>query len=150
MSSFKREKLTVEFVDGVHTTEPVIPRRYTLTHSDRTGDLFLTIGMTYAWHNLNPMRDEVLGEWRQARGCLYYGIHVYIDQGEYDFHKAAMRNEVFRRELPLAITAIRYGDRKFFRTHPSLDLAPIFITFISSYIPLSKQEYWGTFQQFSD
>ena len=43
-------------------------RRYTLTHSDTTGELFLTIapefdpGQVSGWYT-RFMRDEVLGEW---------------------------------------------------------------------------------------
>jgi len=43
MSEFNPEKLTVEYRDIVTATKPIIPRRYTLTHSDDTGELFLTI-----------------------------------------------------------------------------------------------------------
>ena len=46
MSRLKPEKLSVEFRKGVTTTEPIIPRRYTLTPSYITADLFLTIGIT--------------------------------------------------------------------------------------------------------
>jgi Staygreen protein len=49
LSKFIPEKLSVIYKDSVTATEPVIPRRYTLTHSDITGDLFLTIGVNYAW-----------------------------------------------------------------------------------------------------
>ena len=62
MNNFKPEKLFVTYTGGVTATEPVIPRSYTLTHSDSTGELFLTIGIYYAWENINPKRDEVLGE----------------------------------------------------------------------------------------
>jgi hypothetical protein len=38
------EKLGVKYVAGVGPTDPISPRRYTLTHSDITAELFLTIG----------------------------------------------------------------------------------------------------------
>ena len=116
LNNFNPEKLSVEYMDGITATGPVIPRNYTLTHSDLTGDLFLTIGIHYAWDKINPMRDEVLGEWKQTGGSLYYCVYLHIDQGQYNQNKSAKRNEIFRRELPLALTAIRYGDR-FFSTH---------------------------------
>ena len=46
MSKLNPEKLSVEFRDGVTNTEPILGRRYTLTHSDITAELFLTIGLT--------------------------------------------------------------------------------------------------------
>ncbi|MFZ0010865.1 MAG: staygreen family protein [Halobacteriota archaeon] len=37
------EKLHVKHVAGIGPTDPISPRRYTLTHSDLTAELFLTI-----------------------------------------------------------------------------------------------------------
>jgi hypothetical protein len=149
LSTFYPEKLSVEFKDGVTATEPVIPRRYTLTHSDLTGELFLNIGIHYAWEKINSMRDEVLGEWKIDRNSLYFCVYLYIDQGQYNPTVAEKRNEIFRRELPLALTAIRYGDRFFFNINPHLDQAPIIINFLSSYPQFARQENWGTFQSFT-
>ena len=124
LSNFNPEKLSVEYIDGVTAAGPVIPRRYTLTHSDLTGELFLTIGIHYAWEKINPLRDEVLGEWRPYGNSLNYCVNLYIDQGEYDLNIAEKRNEIFRRELPLALTAIRYGDRFLFHLYPESRLCP--------------------------
>lgn len=149
LSNFIPEKLSVEYMDGITTTEPVIPRCYTLTHSDLTGDLFLTIGIHFSWNKINPMRDEVLGEWKQNGSSLYYCVYLYIDQGQYNQNVSAKRNEIFRRELPLALTAIRYGDRFFFNAYPNLDHASIIINFMSSYPQFARQENWGTFHSIS-
>lgn len=43
-SRLKPEKLHVGLAEGSIADGPVTPRCYTLTHSDTTGDLFLTIG----------------------------------------------------------------------------------------------------------
>lgn len=149
VSTFNPDKLSVEYKEGVTATEPIFPRHYTLTHSDLTGELLLTIGNGYAWDKITPMRDEVIGEWVQQGDSLYIFINVYIDQGEFEPSILAKRNEVFRRELPLAITAIRYGDRFFFNQYPQLDQASIIINFMSTYPPYSKQENWGSFQKFT-
>ena len=145
LSTFYPEKLSVEYTDGA-ATEPVIPRRYTLTHSDLTGELFLNIGMDYAWDKITPLRDEVLAEWKQHGSSLYFCVYVSVDQGQYNLSVSAKRNEIFRRELPLALTAIRYGDRFFFNIYPHLDQAFIIINFISAYPQFANQENWGTFQ----
>jgi hypothetical protein len=55
------------------------------------------------------------------------------------------RNEVFRRELPLALTAIRYRDRILFNTYPQLEQASIIVNFMSAYPQFARQENWGTF-----
>ena len=93
LSNFNSEKLSVEYIDGVAATEPVMPRRYTLTHSDLTGELFLNIGTDYAWGKINSLRDEVLGEWKQYGSSLYFNVYVYIDQGQYPrlFQQNAMK-----------------------------------------------------------
>jgi hypothetical protein len=39
-------RLHVVFAPGVAVAGPVVPRAYALTHSDSTGELFLTIGIS--------------------------------------------------------------------------------------------------------
>jgi hypothetical protein len=147
MSKLKPEKLSVEFRKGVTTAEPIIPRRYTLTHSDITADLFLTIGLIYAYDKINAMRDEVLGEWMNVGDEYFYYVYLYVD-GQYGPEVAATRNYIFRRELPLALEAIRYGDKDFFTAHPELNDAPIIVYFSSTYSQYNKIENWGTFSDY--
>ena len=150
MSKFDPQRLAVEYRDGVSATEPIISRCHTLTHSDITGILFLTIGTQFAWDKVNTdLRDEVLGVWKMDGGRLCYNVYVYIDKAEHDLNIAIRRYDVFRRELPLALTAIRYGDRFIFDAYPYLDYALINVTFISRYPQLLIQESWGTFSSLS-
>jgi len=137
------DKLYVEFRTGVTMTEPVIGRKYTLTHSDITADLFLTIGLQFAYDKVNAMRDEVLAEWRMNHGSPFLYVYVYVD-GQFGPLVSAVRDAIFRRELPLALEAIRYGDRKFFATHSELDNAPIWIHFDSTNPKYNRFENWGT------
>jgi hypothetical protein len=148
LAHFIPEKLTLAYIEGVTGTEPVIPRRYTLTHSDITGELYLAIGKQYAWDKINPKRDEVLGEWRKQGNSLYYCVYLHIDEGQFSQDVSAKRIEIFRRELPLALSAIRYGDRLLFDTYPMLEHASIIVTFMSTYPQLAKQENWGQFYRF--
>lgn len=150
MSNFNPERLSVEYRDGVTATEPIISRHHTLTHSDDTGDLFLTIGTQFAWDKVNPqLRDEVLGEWKTNGHYWYYNAYVIVNTQNQDFDTAIRRYEVFRRELPLALTAIRYGDRLLFDRYPTLDNGLIIMNFMSTYPQLSKQEMYGTFSSYS-
>ncbi|MEK4384647.1 staygreen family protein [Solibacillus sp. FSL W7-1464] len=151
MSNFNPERLFVEYREGVTVTEPIISRHHTLTHSDDTGDLFLTIGTKFAWNKVNPqLRDEVLGEWKADGHYLYYSAYILINKENQDFDTAMRRYEVFRRELPLALAAIRYGDRLLFELYPVLDNAFIILNFMSTYPQLYKQEVFGTFSSFSN
>lgn len=143
MERLNPEKLYVEFRQGVTPTEPVLGRKYTLTHSDMTADLFLTIGTEFAFDKINKMRDEVLAEWRMYNESLILYVYVYVD-GQFGPVLSTVRNAIFRRELPLALEAIRYGDSKLFIEHPELDNVPIWIHFDSTIPYYNQFENWGT------
>ncbi|MBM7868120.1 hypothetical protein GTO89_15065 [Heliobacterium gestii] len=142
MKQLNPEKLVVEYRDGVTPAEPVIGRKYTLTHSDITGELFLTIGRAYAYEKINSLRDEVLAECRWYDGTIILYVYVYVN-GQFA-PLSARRDRIFRRELPLALAAIRYGDAQFFMAHPELDHAPILIYFDSTNPNYHRFENWGT------
>ena len=143
MKRLNPDKLYVEFRTGVTMTEPVIGRKYTLTHSDITADLFLTIGLQFAYDKVNSTRDEVLAEWKMNREFPYLYVYVYVD-GQWSPVVSSVRDAIFRRELPLALEAIRYGDGKFFHMHSDLDTAPIWIHFDSTNPKYNRFENWGT------
>ncbi len=48
------------------------------------------------------------------------------------FGRAGWRDAIFRSEMPLALEAIRYGDRTLFPANSRLDRAPILIHFQAS------------------
>jgi hypothetical protein len=148
MEKLNPEKLYVEFRPGVTLTEPIMPRRYTLTHSDVTAELFLTVSPEYAYDKITEMRDEVLAEWRTMNGQYYLNTYCYVDGGEYSASVSAIRNTIFVKELPLAFEAIRYGDRVFFNANPILDYSPIFIYFSSTNPNFNRVEYWGTMNNY--
>ena len=126
----------------------VAPRRYTLTHSDSTGDLFLTVSSEYdrkqvsGWYT-RFMRDEVLAEWREDEEGP--ALHVYCHvSGGLVFGTAGWRYAIFRHELPLVLEAFRHGDRKLFEANPNLDQAPILVHFCSRRRRYRRLERWGT------
>ncbi|MCF8012070.1 MAG: staygreen family protein [Clostridiales bacterium] len=135
------DKLNTEYIN-VTPEKPVINRKYTLTHSDITAELFLTIGLTYAYEKITPLRDEVLAEWLYSN-CKYY-LRGYVYVGEFGFEKSKKRYSIFKRELPLTLAAIRSGDKKFFSVHPHLDKCSIYIYFASLYPELQGYQYYGT------
>ncbi|MDF2615827.1 MAG: hypothetical protein K0Q47_482 [Sedimentibacter sp.] len=147
MSRLNPEKLYVEFV-SVTPTAPIIPRRYTLTHSDITADLYLTIGLDFAYDKLNFMRDEVLGEWLLNNLNYVYYVYLYVDSNSIPA-VTAIRDAVFRKELPLALEAIRYGDNEFFNAYPELNYVPIIVYFLSTDPLYNKVENWGTFSDYN-
>lgn len=136
------DQLFVEFRDGVTETEPLNKRKYTLTHSDLTADIFLTIGLEYAYDKVSDLRDEVLAEWRADHDYSFLFVYIFLGQNKKSDY--AKRNAIFRRELPLAFEAIRYGDQVFFDTYPFLYHAPIWVYFDSQSPDYKRFEYWGT------
>lgn len=144
MSKFKPSKLQVEYKQGAETTGPLIPRRYTLTHSDLTGDLFLVIGSNYDHRVLagiytRLMRDEVLAEWLSNKT-----LHVYCHvSGGLVFGRPGWRYKIFCHHLPMVLQAFRYGDRTLFQTFPELDQAPVKVHFRAAQKQYHKVEDWG-------
>jgi len=154
MGRVRPEKLHVNWLPGVTSEIPIIPRRYTLTHSDFTGDLSLSIGLNYnrgqisGWYT-RFMRDEVLAEWKEDE--MGMSLHVYCHvSGGLIFGRASWRESIFRSEMPLVLEAIRHGDRKFFDAHPRLDNSPIFVHFQSTRGNHTKIEAWGTLASYRE
>lgn len=139
------KKLNVTILPPTTPNSPLIPRCYTLTHSDRTGDLFLTIAHEFNKKQLKGwqtriMRDEVLAEWLKTEEV--YSLHVYC-QISGGIGTLKFRDKIFRKELPLVLEAFRYGDQKYFLAHPFLDRTQIWVHFRSKKEKFNKIEEWG-------
>jgi hypothetical protein len=152
MSRLKPEKLHVRFVPNTAPEGPVTPRRYTLTHSDATGDLFLTIGPDYDRKQISGwttrlLRDEVLAEWREENGPALH-IHCHVSGGLV-VGLAGWRDAIFQRELPLVLEAFRFGDQRLFETHSELDQAPIWVHFHARQSRYNRVESWGVPAEFA-
>jgi hypothetical protein len=148
VSRLNPAKLHVHHLRDTGERSPLIPRRYTLTHSDATGDLFLAIGPDYDEDAVSGfytrlMRDEVLAEWQESeRGP---SLHLYCHvSGGLAFGPAGWRYRIFQHELPLVLEAMRHGDAPLYRAHPTLDDAPIWVHFRSSRRRYQLTERWGT------
>jgi hypothetical protein len=147
MSRLDLAKLHVEFAAGSTPTGPLLPRTYTLTHSDATGDLYLTVGPAYdtaqisGWYT-RFMRDEVLAEWRTSDSGPELHVHCHVSGGLLA-GPAAWRDAIFRRELPLVLEAFRFGDRQLFAASRRLDSSPIWVDFHSANKRYDRIEMWG-------
>ena len=142
------DKFKVKFMSSVNTKGPVHQRCYTLTHSDFTGELFLTIGIGFDKKAISGlytrmMRDEVLAEWLKEGSD--YSLHVYCHvSGGIILGTAGWRYSIFKRELPLVLRCICNGDRELFDEHPNLKNSNIFVYFKSKNKKYHKAERWGT------
>lgn len=153
MSDFKPEKLHVTF-DPSLDPHAITPRRYTLTHSDRTGDLFLTVARDHdrdqisGWYT-RLMRDEVLGEWLEnTDGSPALHIHLHVSGGLV-FGSARLRDGIFRHHLPLALSALIHGDRAFIAAQERLLDAPLIVHFHARQNKWNRMENWGRVGKYS-
>ncbi|MFW9999697.1 MAG: staygreen family protein [Candidatus Hodarchaeota archaeon] len=151
MSNLNPDKLNVISNHSVESNNLKLPRKYTLTHSDSTGDLFLTISSEYDLKQISNiytrfMRDEVLAEWKKKNEQFELHLYVHVSGG-FVFGWASMRNRIFRRHLPLVFQTIRYGDKKLFEKFPKLKEAQIFVHFQSKNKKYNKIENFGQIKE---
>ncbi|CAM3721401.1 staygreen family protein [Mesobacillus zeae] len=149
MNKFNPDKLHVQYMPPASQFAPIEGRKYTLTHSDKTGEIFLSIGARYNTGSIDyDLRDEVLGEWTTRNGEYLLLCKVYISGGEFDEKISKVRYMIFKRELSLALTGMVYGDQSFFTNHPWLLDCPILVQFESSYPEYNDIIYYGTPRQY--
>jgi magnesium dechelatase len=141
-------RLHVTFAPGASPEEPVVPRAYTLTHSDVSGELFLTIGpavgrrQVSGWYT-RLMRDEVLAAWTAGDGIeTTLDIHCHVSGGLV-VGTARWRYGILKSHMRLVLEAFRYGDRDLFIAHPDLDQAPARVHFHSRRRRYDLMEDWG-------
>ena len=147
MKRLNTEKLHVTYLTGATPEKLRLTRRYTLTHSDRTGELFLSIGSQYNEKQISGlytrlMRDEVLAELSDSTDSLIFRVYCHISGG-FILGTAKWRYKIFQSELPLVIEAIRYGDRILFEQNPGLDDTLVLVHFQSNDSRFNRVENWG-------
>lgn len=151
MSEFNPQKLHVLFNDKKNNQNSIFPRKYTLTHSDFTGDLFLSIGPDYDYSKFSNlysklMRDEVLGEWKSV-SQIRLDIHCHCSGGIV-LGPARWRDSIFRNHMPMVIKAICYGDKSFFNKNEHLQKKFIYVHFHARQKTLDRVENWGIVKEF--
>lgn len=131
MKKLNPQKVFVQYRNTIKPYEPVIGRKYTITHSDTTAELFVFIAGNYAEDQITIMRDEVRVAWEQNEKRLALIGSVIVD-GKGVKGNSYIRNKIFYNEMPTALQALRQADRFLFEKEPHLDNSPVFIHFISS------------------
>jgi hypothetical protein len=147
MSKLNPDKLNVRFQDGSSRGGPVYPRKYTLTHSDTTGDLFLTIApdnnhpQISVWYT-RLVRDEVLSEWilDGDKPVLHGYCHV---SGGLISGPAGYRDSIFKQHLPMVIESFFSGDRYLNESNPALGESEVIVHFHSSKDKYNRVEARG-------
>ena len=150
MSDFNPEKLSVTYIPPATPLNPLEGRKYTLTHSDLTGELFLSIGYVYDLDAIDKkMRDEVIAQWQKSSEDLYalFG-RVHISGGEFNQLESSVRFNIFHREMDTALKGMVNGDLAFYNNYPTFLYAPIYIYYESIYPQFRKVAYYGTPSQY--
>jgi hypothetical protein len=152
MSKLDPGKLFVTFQVGTSKVILQFPRRYTLTHSDATGDLFLSIGAQYDQKQISGiytrlMRDEVLAELRHEPGEASFHLYVHVSGGII-FGPASWRNDILHHHLPMVLEAFRYGDQELFTAHPELDDAKVYVHFAAKQSRYKQVEEWEQIKKY--
>jgi hypothetical protein len=152
MTHLNPNLLHVEFIGGGHKTGPLSPRVYPLTHSDITGELFLSIGKDINIPQIEGiytrlMRDEVLAEWEVSEpATLHIFCHV---SGGLVFGTPGMRYGIFRYHMPMVLEAFCYEDRFLLNEYPELEKGKIVVHFIARQKRFNQDEAWGVLEKIS-
>ena len=152
MTQLNPDLLHVKFVDGADDTGPLSLRVYTLTHSDMTVELYLTIGKKINFPQIEGiytrlMRAEVVGEWDASEPIT---LHVFCHvSGGLVFGSPRMRFNIFRYHMPMVLEALYYGDRIVLKDHPELANGRIIVHFIARQKRFDRDEDWGVLAHYS-
>ena len=141
------DKLHTTFTQGTLPDKFTLPRRYTLTHSDFTGDLYLTISSDFNMKQCSGlytrlMRDEVFAEVLETEEGYALQVYCHISGG-FVFGTAKYRYDIFQRELPLVLESFRYGDAVMFENVAEVGELPVIIHFRSNKSLYNRKENWG-------
>lgn len=144
-----QSQLFISFDEGVTDTKPLIGRKYTITHSDTKGDVYIRISDRFyveVYDSLYTriMRDEVLAEWKTGPE-----LHIYLHvSGGLIVGTDSWREKIFRKHLSDVIEDIRYADDKLFRKYNYLDNCDVYVHFISHRDRFDRIERFGKLKEY--
>ncbi|MFN2188699.1 MAG: staygreen family protein [Candidatus Promineifilaceae bacterium] len=154
MSELNPSLLTVKFSKDISKTRIEIPRRYTLTHSDQTGELFLTVGRDFDYRQIGGwytrlMRDEVLAEWEESLEDqpMILRVHCHVSGGLV-LGTARWRYNIFNHHMRQVLQSLRYGDRQLVEHNPELDKAMVIVRYKARQRKFNKEVHWGVFGEY--
>lgn len=145
---FNPDKLETTFVEPMTPYGPIEGRKYTLTHSDETGMLFLDIAGEYNYNMINEnLRDELLGRWNLIDDS-FYSLLLYAYVGYTDYYTSLEKYNSFKYHMEIALQAIVYGDRELLNKYPTLLNSPIYVKFESSIPMFDGYEFFGNVKDY--
>src|SRR5690554_1513593 len=108
-------KVITEFQQGIDN-QPVLNRKYTLTHSDKTGERFLYVGDRFREDRFCKVRDEVVGEWRLSNDIYSLWLICQLDC-EASNYTSQERLEIFKGHIPRVAQIVNFGDADYIRNN---------------------------------
>lgn len=148
--------MNITYLPGTTAADSAVPqnRRYTLTHNDLTGRLYLSVGLDYnedqlaGWYT-RIVRDEILAEWavvHPSNDSTPPRLNVYCHVSGEELWPAPprLRSFIFQREMKLVLDTIAYADRALLAAHPELGSATVFVHLVSDLSTLNKVVEWGS------
>ncbi len=138
MTTYDFPKLATIILPPATSFQPADGRKYTMTHDDYTGELFVSIGCRFDDSRIGELRDEVLAEWVPCNGQYMLSAQVLVSDGGFDEQTADKRFRIFRREMDKALAAIVIGDMPFYSMFPWFLDFPIFVQYRSIYPQYNK------------
>jgi hypothetical protein len=152
MAHLKPDKLHVKFMGESDPEGPLKPRKYTLTHSDISGDLFLSVGTVYnqaeiAGFYTRLMRDEVLAEFLTGENAPELHVYCHVSGG-WVFGSASWRYGIFQHHLRQVLQAFYHGDEVFLKSNPEFESAAVSIHFHSTDQRYNLVEDWGQLRDY--
>lgn len=139
-------KLDVTTIDDIK--DPIL-RKYTLTHSDETGQRYLHIGKTYAEEEYGKLNDQILAKWYFPDDNIPFEksfiIACFLDC-ENSSLSLDDRYSKFVEHMPRAISAIINGDQEFIIKNKLLE-SVVSVYFISDNCE-NKIEAYGKVKDF--
>lgn len=141
-------KLSIERMDNILDTGPIIPRCYEVTYLKSSKKMKININK-----DENKSKNIYKGEGLCGRWCcenekymLFFQINVISNEN--GFEKVKEKDKKIRKELPLMINSIIKSEEKFLKENKDLIEAEIFIKFNSHYDDFYKVESFGKLKNY--
>lgn len=127
-------------------TKFCLPRKYTSTHSDETGEIFLAVDKKYYKPYLEneesqKVESQVIGKWVKKKNKYKILLKVVVSSEKNP--NAKLRYDIYQRELPHVLKTIALAESCTMKHDDNIKKAKIYVKFDSIDPKYQKVQYWG-------
>lgn len=149
VSEWTSETFSVNIAPPATAFYPLEGRKYTLSQSEYTGKLFLSISNQFSKKTHDSNVSEILqAEWITLTGEYALKGKISLNGSENDRRLTQVRCMIFQKDLPELIRFIVTADNHFFNNFPLLLDAPIIIHLDTAFPEYSSTFHLGTPRQY--